>query len=62
VNLVKLHTGVFFDQLVDVPLELIQHILEVLLATMEFLVFEMLTSMPVATKLTINLQLRALKL
>lgn len=61
-NLVKLHTGVFFDQLVDVPLELIQHILEVLLATMEFLVFEMLTSMPVATKLTINLQLRALKL
>jgi hypothetical protein len=62
VNLVKLHTGVFFDHLVDVPLELIQHILEVLLATMEFLVFEMLTSMPVATKLTVNLQLRALKL
>jgi hypothetical protein len=62
VNLVKLDTGVFFDQLVDVPLELIQHILEVLLATMEFLVFEMLTCMPVATKLTVNLQLRALKL
>jgi hypothetical protein len=62
VNLVKLDTRVFFDHLVDVPLELIQHVLEVLLATMEFLVFEMLTSMPVATKLTVNLQLRALKL
>lgn len=61
-NLVKLDTRVFFDHLVDVPLELIQHVLEVLLATMEFLVFEMLTSMPVATKLTVNLQLRALKL
>lgn len=53
-------TGVFFDQLVDVPLEFIQHVLKLLLATMDFLVFEIFTCMPVATKLTINLQLWAL--